>query len=132
MEELSDLTELQLKLLRILWDEGEATVRGVMRSLAPDRDLARSTVATLLSRLEDRGVITHREVDRRYLYRATVGREVVRRTLLSDLARDVFQGDVPALVHQLLSLDGVEADDIRRVRRMIEAKEAERDEDGEG
>lgn len=118
------LTELQLKLLEVLWDRGEATVREVQAALAPDRARARSTVATLLSRLEEKGVVTHREVGREYLYRATIGREAVRGALLSGFAEEVFHGDVPALVQQLLRLEEVEPEDLARVREMIEAAEA--------
>lgn len=120
MSDRSDLTDLQLKLLEILWEEGEASVRDVKAALAPERDRARSTIATLLSRLEEKGVVTHREVGRRYLYRPTVDREEVRGALLSDFTDDVFRGSVPELVRQLLELEDVTQEELEQVRRMIE------------
>lgn len=131
MTDSSDLTDLQLKLLEILWEEGEASVRDVKAALAPERERARSTIATLLSRLEEKGVVTHREVGRRYLYRATVDREEVRGALLSDFTDDVFRGSVPALVRQLLELEDVTQEELEQVRRMIEdAQEPGESDDG--
>src|SRR5439155_4455471 len=54
------LTELQLAILRVLWDKGEATVQDIWEALHAERGLAQTTVATMLSRLERRGVVTRR------------------------------------------------------------------------
>lgn len=55
----TQLTDLQLALLRVLWTRGEATVQDMVEALRPERDLAPTTVATLLSRLEKRRVVSH-------------------------------------------------------------------------
>src|SRR2546421_5112959 len=54
------LTELQLAILRVLWDRSEATVQEIWEALHAERGLAQTTVATMLSRLERRGVVTRR------------------------------------------------------------------------
>src|SRR5206468_8006930 len=54
------LTELQLAILRVIWDKGEATVQDVWEALHAERGLAQTTVATMLSRLERHGVVTRR------------------------------------------------------------------------
>ena len=54
MPDTTQLTDLQLALLRVLWTRGEATVQDMVEALRPERDLAPTTVATLLSRLEKR------------------------------------------------------------------------------
>src|ERR1043166_8912253 len=54
------LTELQLAILRVIWDKGEATVQDIWEALHAERGLAQTTVATMLSRLERRGVVTRR------------------------------------------------------------------------
>ena len=66
------LSDLQLAILRILWAEDEATVARVQAALSEERDLALTTVATLLSRLEGRGVVTRRTEGRQFVYRAAV------------------------------------------------------------
>ena len=64
------LTELQLAILRVIWDRGEATVQDIWEALHAERGLAQTTVATMLSRLERRGVVTRRAQSRPYPYRA--------------------------------------------------------------
>ena len=120
------LTELQLEIMAVLWARGEATAADVRDAL--DRDLAQTTVSTLLSRLEKRGLVMHRTEGRQYVYRAVVEEARVRRSIVSDLtemADRLFAGDVAELVTQLLSESDVDADDLARVRSMIERREAE-------
>jgi BlaI family penicillinase repressor len=122
------LTELQLEIMGVLWEAGEATVVEVREGLAPERDLAHTTVSTLLSRLEKRGVVSRRKDGRQYVYAAAVEPERVRRSVVSEIgevADRLFAGDVADLVTHLLAESDVDADDLARVRSMIEAKEAE-------
>ena len=72
MPDTTQLTDLQLALLRVLWTRGEATVTEMVEALRPERDLAPTTVATLLSRLEKRRVVSHSTRARQYVYRARV------------------------------------------------------------
>ena len=122
------LTELQLALLRVLWERGEATVSEVQEALAPERSLAPTTVATLLSRMEKKGLLDHRTEGRQYVYRAVASEAEVRRSMVdefSGLAEDLFRGDVAALVSHLLTARDVAPDDLARVKALIEARERE-------
>lgn len=120
------LTELQLAIMEVLWEEGEATVLATHDYLRKDRRIAQSTVATLLSRLEAKGVVLHRVEDRQYVYSATVTREQVRRSVVSefsDLTERLFSGDVAGLVSQLLTTRDAQPEDLARARQIIEEKE---------
>lgn len=122
------LTELQLEIMKVVWERGEATVVEVQEALVPERRLAHSTVATLLSRLEKRGLLEHRTRRRQYVYRAVVSEQVVRDAVVrefTELADELFRGDVAALVSQLLTARDVEPEDLARVKEMIAAKERE-------
>jgi predicted transcriptional regulator len=119
------LTDLQIELMRVLWTRGEATVVQAHRDLSATRELAQPTVATLLSRLEKKGAITHRIEGRQFIYRALVSEADVRRSMVGQIADVLFGGDVPQLIHQLLSEREVSADDLAEVRRLLEAKENE-------
>ncbi len=132
MGETHQLTELQLDVMRVLWDRGEATVADVHEALERDRGLAPTTVATLLSRLEKKGVLTHRTEGRQYVYRPLVSRDEVRRSMVAELTERVFQGDVADLVNHLLSAEEIETGDLERVRELIEAKERELEEGADG
>jgi BlaI family penicillinase repressor len=124
MPDTTQLTELQLALLRILWTRGEATVQEMVEALRPERDLAPTTVATLLSRLEKRRVISHTTRARQYVYRARVSESAVRASMVNGLTDTLFGGDVAALMSHLLDAGAVSPGDLDRVRELIARAEA--------
>ena len=115
----TSLTDLQLAIMRILWDRAEATVLEVQNRLRPERDLAQTTIATLLSRLEKRGVIEHRLEGRQFVYRALVTESEVRRSMVSELTTLLFDGSSAALMTHLLRSREMNPGDLDRVKRMI-------------
>ena len=122
------LTELQLALMKVLWERGEATVLELHDEMRRERPIAQSTIATLLSRMEKRGLISHRQEGRQYFYRATVPEHEVRHSVVSEvqgLMGRLFEGDVAAMVSHLIHESEVEADDLARLREMIARREAE-------
>jgi BlaI family transcriptional regulator, penicillinase repressor len=125
MDESTELTDLQLAVLRVLWRGGEPTVQQIQAALHPERPLAVTTVATLLSRLEKRGVVAHRSEGRVYRYRACLSEEEARRSMVGGLAGRLFGGDVTALVSHLLGGEQVGAEELARIREMIDRRERE-------
>jgi predicted transcriptional regulator len=118
------LTTLQISILRELWARREATVTELWEGLHDQRGLAPTTLATILSRLERRGVVAHRTRARQFVYRAMVTAEEVQHSMVGELTASLFEGDVPALVNHLLTAQDVSPGDLARIRAMIE--EAER------
>jgi len=117
------LTELQTDVMRVLWGRSEATVAEVCDALRRDRGLATTTVATLLKRLEKRGLVAHRTEGRQFVYRAAITEDEVRRAMVSDLTERLFEGDATALVSHLLTERSIRPGDIARVKALIEAHE---------
>ena len=124
----STLTELQLDILRVLWDLGEATTQDVHDALASTRGLAPTTVSTLLSRLEKKGVLAHRRQGRQHVYRALVDEVQVRRSKVRDLTEVLFGGDSAALVSHLVRSDDIDEAELARIRELLN----DRARDGEG
>jgi len=120
-----ELSELQLAVMRVLWQRRKAAVAEVQEALLPERDLALTTVATVLTRLEKAGLVAHRASGRHYLYRPLVSEEQVRRSMVSVLAERLFEGDVAALVSHLVNAREIKPGDLARVKQLIEAKERE-------
>jgi len=125
MSERHQLTELQLAILRVIWDKAEATVQDIWEALHKDRGLAQTTVATMLSRLERRGVVTRRAQARQYHYKAAVTEQEVQHSMVGELTERLFDGDVTALVQHLLSAEDISPGDIAKIRDMIERVETE-------
>jgi predicted transcriptional regulator len=124
MADATQLTDLQIALMRVLWDRGEATVADIAEALRPERELAPTTVATLLSRLEKRGVVSHVSHGRQYLYRPRVSEGEVRRSMVSGLTDLLFGGDVAALMSHLLDAGSVRPGDLEKVRALIAEAES--------
>ena len=124
-QETGPITGLQLDVLRSLWRAGRASVGEVQQALAERRSLAPTTVATLLRRLEKRGLVTHVRDGRQYIYSASVSEEEVVSKTVDDVATQVFDGDVAAFAAQLLSRKDVAKGDLARIRALIEARERE-------
>ena len=114
-----DLTDLQLAIMRVLWSGGEATVAEVVKALAGERPLAHTTVSTVLSRLEKRGVVECDRAGRQLVYTARVGRPEARKALVSSLIERVFGGDPAALVSHLLTEHGMREEDVREMGRLV-------------
>jgi len=127
------LGELQLAIMRVLWTRGEAAVTEVHEALE-ERDLAPTTIATMLRKMEDKGVVTHRSEGRKYLYRPVVTEAAVRRTMVGELTDRLFRGEVTALVSHLLSEHDIDPDELGRLRSLIAEHEGltlEKDSDKE-
>lgn len=129
MPESHALTELQMAILKLLWERGEASVAEVWEALHPDRGLAQTTIATLLSRLERRGVVGRRAEQRQYLYRPLVTEDEVRQSMVGELTERLFEGDVTALVSHLLTSQEVNPGDLARLRQMIDRAESRNQEE---
>ena len=128
MGDQQQLSDLQLAIMRVLWDRSEATAADVHAELQTDRELAPTTVATLLSRLEKRGLVSHRARGRQYIYRPTVSENEVRRTMLRRLTDFFFGGNRAALVSHLVRTDDVQSEDLQAIRDLLRLRES----DGEG
>jgi BlaI family transcriptional regulator, penicillinase repressor len=121
------LSDLQMDLMRVLWRAGDLSVAEVTEALA-DRDLAHTTVATLLTRLEKRGAVAARRDGRMLVYTACVSEAQVRRNMVSSLIAQVFRGDPKALLAHLVSEREVAKGDLEQVRALLQRD----DEDGSG
>jgi len=121
------LTDLQYSIMRVLWDRGQASAAEICQALQAERGLALSTVATLLSRLEKRGVVAHETRARQYVYKPLVTESEARRTMVSELTDRLFDGDVTALLSHLLSAREMSPGDLARVKALIESHDARKE-----
>ena len=123
MSDIHQLTELQIALLRVLWERGQATVAEICEALRDERGLALTTVATLLSRLEKRGVVSHETRSRQYVYQPLVTEADVRHSMVSELTEQLFGGDVTALMSHLVSAEEVSPGDLAQLRAIVDRAE---------
>ena len=121
MQKDNNISDLQLAVMRVLWRRGEAAVAEVHGDLEPERGLAPTTIATILSRLERRGLVRHSSRGRQFLYAPVVSEQEVRHSMVASLTSRLFNGDATALVSHLLKSRDIAPGDLETVRRLLAA-----------
>jgi len=116
---LHRLGDLQLRIMKILWASEEATVAAVHEQLGSERDLAYTTIATMLRKMEARGLVKHRLEGRSFIYRAAVGEEAVSRGMADHLLDRLFEGSLADMVHHLLSTREISREELKRLEKLI-------------
>lgn len=126
MDRSHQLGDLQHAIMRVLWDAGEATVAQVHAALRPERKRALTTIATMLAKMERKGVVVHRVEGRQFVYAPRVSEDEVRRSMVTELTQRLFEGDAAALVGHLLREQEIEPDELERLRARIARERAAR------
>jgi predicted transcriptional regulator len=88
---------LEVECLKALWELGEANVKDVRRVLANNRQLAYTTVMTVLDRLERRGCVRRRKMGRSFVYTPVLTRESLVQLALKEFLDSFFEGSPQAL-----------------------------------
>ena len=119
--ELKDLGAAELEVLKILWEREPATVRDVLNSLhARGRELAYTTVQTLLNRLESKGVVTSNKSGLAFVYRSVVSRERIANQRLTRLLHQLYDGAAAPLVLHLMETEEFSSDEISELHALID------------
>lgn len=114
--------DLQLAIMRVLWERGEAPAIEVHRALYDERGLAVTTIKTMLRKLEEYGCVEHRLNGRQFIYRPAIAETDVREGMVADLVQRMFSGDTAALVNHLVQSGEVDIEDIDDLRRIVSEK----------
>jgi BlaI family transcriptional regulator, penicillinase repressor len=120
------LTPLELEIMHVLWETGPANVQTVQQKLP--RELAYTTVQTMLNILHRKGKVKRALKDRAYFYRPAVSRSQVVRQAVSDLVEHLFGGSAESLVMSLVETKHLDAEKLTRLNRLVKKSEEERDE----
>jgi BlaI family transcriptional regulator, penicillinase repressor len=124
------LGDLQYAIMRVLWTAGEASVGDVCQLLPKEHQRAPTTIATMLTKMERKGVVAHRAEGRVFVYRSKIREADVHRSMVSDLTERLFEGDAAALVSHLLAEREFDSDELARIRALIDRQGKK--EDGRG
>lgn len=116
------LSEPQLALMRVLWSKPNSTVIEVVDAMRQSRPLAHTTIATMLMRLEKRGLITATKEGRQLIYRANLSESEIQKSMVAELLSSVFLGNAKALLSHLLKEDEIKAEDLEQIRQRLNQK----------
>jgi predicted transcriptional regulator len=123
MSTTPDPTERELAILKVLWERGEMTVRGVYEVLRQDLPIVQNTVQAFLRGMEEKGLVQHRTEGRTFVYSAVPRRDQTARRLVSDVLQRVFDGAIDQLVESALAVRPPSPDELERLRRLLRTAE---------
>ena len=113
------LGDLQLRIMQVLWKQKEASVADVHAALGRESDLAYTTVATMLRKMDARGLVAHREEGRSFVYTAKVQAEDVSRSMADHWVDRLFAGSLSDAVNHLLTTREVSQAELRKLEKLI-------------
>jgi BlaI family penicillinase repressor len=114
------LGEVQLQIMQVLWQRGQATAREITDELNRRKPIAHSTVQTLLRKLETKGAVTHKIEDRTFVFVPVREETEVATTATRDLLARLFDNSVSGLVAHLLKHEKISRRELAELRRLIE------------
>jgi BlaI family penicillinase repressor len=118
---VTNLGPLQLRIMKVLWDRSEATVADVNNALKKE-NLAYTTMATMLRKMDERGLVSHRKEGRTFVYRAEIEKEKISDSIAGEMLDRLFSGSVADMVSHLLSNHEVDADELRRIEKLVKER----------
>lgn len=116
------LTQAELELMTILWSRQEASVAEVIASLPRTRQVAYTTVSTILRILEQKGFVASRKEGRGHLYSPRIKKDAYESKSLKQLVHKVFDGAPSALVRRLLDEHALSEDEIREIQDLLKKR----------
>lgn len=115
------ISEAEQVVMEALWDEAPLTAAEVAERIPATRGWRITTVKTMLARLLAKGVLTHEEVGRRFLYRPIVSRDDYAAQESTRLIDRLFGGKIGPLVAQLAQRDRLTDRDIAEIEALLKA-----------
>ncbi|RKR00084.1 BlaI/MecI/CopY family transcriptional regulator [Maricaulis maris] len=130
------LTDAEQRIMTVLWERGEASVRDITDALSAEHGLAYTTVLTTIRIMTDKGYVGYRKSGRAHIYAALLSRDGARNQALGSLVRTLFGGSAQSLAQHLVRAEKLTLDDIEALRAAVlegdGTDRASRDEDPDG
>lgn len=116
-------TEVEMQILRILWDLGPSPVREIHKRLEADKGTNYSTTVKMLAVMLQKKLVRRDEKAQPYVYRAALTRQKAGKRLMDDLIEKVYEGSAMSLVLQALSSGEATKEELDEVRRLLDQME---------
>ncbi|MCT4654415.1 MAG: BlaI/MecI/CopY family transcriptional regulator [Cohaesibacter sp.] len=116
------LTEVELEFMTQLWELGEGTVRDVMAKLAPERNLAYTSAATILRILEQKEFVASTKKGKTHIYKALLTKDSYQTRFLKNVSEKLFDNTPAALVARLVDDSDLSEDALGEIRALLERR----------
>ena len=120
-------TELELEILKILWESSPLTVREVRDQLenSANRPLTHSSVITILNIMYRKGFVKRRKAGKSFQFSPAQEKQAITGSIMGDLLTRVFEGSSSALILNLLETADLDSDELAELRKLISRKAKE-------
>ena len=123
MTKLKKFTEVELEIMRVIWELERATVRQVYEVLLERKQIAYTTVMTMMNILEEKGHLRKQKQGRAFLYEPVKAKNQAIANLVDDFVDRVLDGSAAPLVLNLIRDKKLSDEDLEEISRMIEKTE---------
>ena len=123
------LTEAEQRIMRVLWEKGEASVREVTDELMSSYPVAYNTVLTLLRILTEKDYVTPRQDGRAFIYKPAVTKAEARSRALRKMVSTFFEGSPTELAQHLIRTENLSADELQTLKDELDNMSSEEGKD---
>ena len=116
------LTVTELEMMNVIWRIGPCSVLQVVEQLRPERELAYTSVSTIVRILEQKGYVISSKEGRGHLYEAAISKEDYQRSTVQRMVTSVFDNTPALLVRRLLDTESLSSDDLAQIRALLRKK----------
>ena len=120
-------TESEMAILRILWQDGPATVRQVHEQLSQNKDAGYTTTLKLMQIMTEKGFVQRDETSRTHVYKAVVSEADAQKQLLDRFLETAFGGSAAKLVMQALGNHRTSRQELDEIRQLLDKMENRKD-----
>ena len=117
------LTATELEMMNVIWRIAPCSVHQVVEALQPQRQLAYTSVSTIVRILEQKGYVRSQKEGRGHLYEPTVAKEAYQATSLNRLLKNEFDGAPSLLVQRLLDSEQLSDAELERIRALLRKRD---------
>jgi predicted transcriptional regulator len=114
-------TDGELEILRVLWERGPSSLSSICEALRRERDVATTTVATMLRVMLDKRLVRRKRSDRGHNWSALVTQSAAARSMVGKLVDGIFNGSASRLVAHLVEAGQLSNNELAEIRKLIES-----------
>jgi predicted transcriptional regulator len=121
------LTEVELEFMTQLWALGEGNVRDVLANLAPERNLAYTSAATILRIMDQKDFVTSEKQGKTFVYKPVLAKDAYQSKTLRNLSEKLFDGTPASMVARLVDDQGMSEETLAEIRALLDRRLNEND-----
>jgi BlaI family penicillinase repressor len=119
----NQLTDVEQRILEVLWKEGEASVKDIALALSEEKPTAYTTAQTMCKILEEKGYADYRKEGRAFIYRAKISQKEARQGALTSLLNRFFGSSPELLAQHLMEESNINLDDLQSLQDQIDKED---------